>query len=141
VARVNVTRARHAMPGAEPLDLAYLASLDAEAVPLAVSAVLGTASAATQSDDALALERQRCEAAERLLDRWSASGSRLARREKQGRGWRTWNRGDAIAEETVAANGRALNAVRHDACPRVRPAPTRPAPSTAAPSSSVPAGR
>jgi hypothetical protein len=136
VARVNVARARSAIPGAAPLDLGYLASLDAEAVPLAVSAVLGTTPAAGQSDDALARERQRCEAAERLLARWSPYGSRLAQQERQGRGWRSWNRGDAMAEETVAANGRALLAVRHDACPRARPAP-----GAAGPAPRVPAGR
>jgi hypothetical protein len=140
VARVNITRARAAAAGDEPLDLSYLASLGAEAVPLAVAAVLSASPDARQSADALVHERQRCEGAERLLARWDPRGSRLVRQQQRGGGWRSWNRGDALAERTVAANDGALHAVQRDACSRARPTPPRPTSAPPTPRPSAPAG-
>lgn len=118
VAGVNVARARAGTAGVEPLDLSYLASLGAEAVPTTVAAVLSAPSPAGTPPEAVSGERKRCDAAAHLLGRWGPSAPRLMRRESSTVGWRSWNGGEAMAARTVRVNAVALRAVQHDACAR-----------------------
>jgi hypothetical protein len=125
VARVNVARAhadaRADARAARPrLDLDHLARLGAEAVPIAVTALLSepppAAASALTADEA----RDRCGAANLLLSRWWPTGEELARRELRGATWRSWNRGETEAARVVAANVPALRAVQRTACARLR---------------------
>ncbi|HET9010674.1 MAG TPA: DUF4173 domain-containing protein, partial [Gemmatimonadaceae bacterium] len=120
VARVNVARAQAPAQTTEPaLDLAHLATLGGEAMPLAVSALLTSRSAGADSA-ALAQTRDRCLAARVLLRRWGPSGRLVARREASDAPWRRWNAGVAGATRVVQDAYRPLLAVQHDACPRAR---------------------
>jgi hypothetical protein len=122
VARVNVARAATAVSGGTPtLDLRHLASLGAEATPIAVEAVLSARPAAQSVTDDASPELDRCEAARQLLSR-GAAGRTRDWRESSGGGWREWNRGQAMAARVIGANVGALRAVDHDACGRVRAA-------------------
>jgi hypothetical protein len=120
VARVNVARAA-ARPSGDTgaLDLTHLASLGAEATPLAVAAVLSAPPSDVVLDANTSPELARCSAASRLLTRWGP-GSRA--RDPRAEDWRRWNRGEAMATRIVAANAAALRVVQHDACGRVRAA-------------------
>jgi hypothetical protein len=120
VARVNVARAAAQTPSdAGALDLTHLASLGAEATPLAVAAVLAAPPSELRLDANTSPELARCNAATRLLTRWGP-GSRA--RDPREEDWRRWNRGEAMATRTVGANAGALRAIQHDACGRVRAA-------------------
>jgi hypothetical protein len=124
VARVDIARAAMVASGETPaLDLRHLASLGAEAAPLAVHVVL-SARPSTASLDAAgpSPELDRCTAANRLLRRWGGMGGA---RDARDHGWRAWNRGEAEAARVVGANAPALRAVEHDACGRVRAAAAR----------------
>lgn len=121
VARVNIARARSQAQATEPaLDLPHLASLGAEAVPLAVAAVLTTAAAPTDSPAALREARDRCRAASVLLRRWGPAGRIVASHEASAAPWRMWNAGVATAIRRVGDNFAALLSVRHEACARER---------------------
>ncbi|HET7187623.1 MAG TPA: DUF4173 domain-containing protein [Gemmatimonadaceae bacterium] len=138
VARVNVARASEPARSTEPaIDLPHLATLGAEAVPLSVSAVLGTPTAPTDSAAALREAHDRCRAASVLLRRWGPAGRVVASREASAAPWRMWNAGAAEATRVVGQNFARLLSVRHDACARERvlsPASNRPRPN-------APAGR
>jgi hypothetical protein len=116
VARVNVARAATQTAS---LDVTYLASLGAEATPLAVAAVLSAPPGQLRLDANTSPELARCNAATRLLSRWGP-GSRA--RDPRAESLRGWNRGNSMATRTVAENAAALRAVQHDACARVRAA-------------------
>jgi hypothetical protein len=112
VARVNVARA--ASPAARtPLDLAYLASLSGEAVPLAVRATLAVPSERQRRDPYDA--DRRCAAASRLLHEWGPA-SRLVERRQAPTAWRRWNAGETRALRAVGANSAALRQLRHSLC-------------------------
>jgi hypothetical protein len=116
VARVNIDRAARAAatPGAEPLDLAYLAELGGNAAPLAARAVL----------DAPMNAEGRCTAARSLLRRWGA-GSRTRTRDVQPAAWRYRNPGEQVALRSVLANDGALRGAVHASCPRATQATQR----------------
>lgn len=118
VARVNVARVA---PGGRSggLDLAHLASLGAEATPLAVAAVLSASPSVVTGNGDGSAELDRCRAARQLLGRW---GRASRRREADPSEWRRWNRGEALAALVVDEHAAALRAVQHDACGRVRAA-------------------
>jgi hypothetical protein len=128
VARVNIARAREQARTPEPaLDLPHLATLGAEAVPLAVAAVLTAPAVPTDSSAALRDARDRCRAATLLLRRWGPAGRVVASREASAAPWRMWNAGVVEATRFVGTNFAALLSVRHAACARARalsPAPT-----------------
>ncbi len=127
VARVNIARAQRATgDGKAVLDLAHLANLSGEAVPLAVGAVLAPPLGASGSAERVESDRARCAASRELLRRWRASPEAAGRREDDGAAWRSWNRGETEARRVVRANERALLAVR-DACPRPIGTATAPA--------------
>jgi hypothetical protein len=135
VARVNVARAARGVSVDSPaLDLVHLASLGAEAAPLAVGAVLSARPSAPNLDATRSPEADRCDAATQLLSRWGAGGRS---RDAHEGGWREWNRGEAMAARVVSTNTPALRAVAHDACGRVRAAVA----ARAGRSPSAPAGR
>jgi uncharacterized MnhB-related membrane protein len=118
VARVNVARAEEAPrdPRAR-LDVAYLASLSAEAVDMATAATLAPYSSAQGTPD-LGADEARCVAARRLLNRWGPSSRAVMRAADDG-AWRSWNAGEAHAVRVVGANVGALLHVKHAACARV----------------------
>ncbi|NUP56170.1 MAG: DUF4173 domain-containing protein [Gemmatimonadaceae bacterium] len=119
VARVNVARAAAPANGSVGLDLAHLASLGAEAIPITVAAVLAAAPTAIVADVDSSAELARCRAARRLLTQWGpTSRAQLASADE----WRRWNRGEAMAVRTVGENAAALRVVQHEACGRVRAA-------------------
>lgn len=117
VARVNVARAARApASGATPtLDLLHLASLSGEAVDVATRAVLAPRLGAPGTALRYADDRQRCQAASRLLGRWGPL-SRARHRAEEDAAWRTWNAGDRHAMRVVADHAAALRAARHEAC-------------------------
>jgi hypothetical protein len=128
VARVNVARARSGTAGTETtLDLSHLATLGGEAIPIAVSAVLGSPPVASTATDALAHARDRCTAATLLLRRWGPTSRALARTEMDDAAWRTRNAGEVEASVVVRSNHRGLLAVQHDACARERALSPNPA--------------
>ena len=112
VARVNLARATSS-DAATPLDLPYLASLDGDAVPLAVRATLAPPTAIQRGDplDADA----RCAAASRLLNRWGPV-SRTAERHQAPNAWRTWNAGESLALRVVGEHSADLRRLRHATC-------------------------
>src|SRR5829696_3501174 len=112
VARVNLARAASSDASA-PLDLAYLARLSGDAVPLAVDATLAPPTARDQRNpfDADA----RCAAASRLLYDWGPASRAVERREVQG-AWRTWNAGESGALRAVGARSAELRRLRHSTC-------------------------
>ena len=112
VARVNVARAA-APDAAQPLDLAYLASLSGEAVPLAVRATLAPPSE-RQRRDAYDADR-RCAAATRLLHEWGPASRRVVRRQAH-TAWRTWNAGESSALRAVGERSAELRRLRHAVC-------------------------
>jgi hypothetical protein len=121
VARVDVARSRGAAAdSARALDLTHLAQLGGEAAPMAVAALLGAPTNAPTAEASLSLQRDRCSAASRLLERWLPSARDIVRRENGAIAWRAWNAGDAVGERAVRANAPAIRAVRHDACARAR---------------------
>lgn len=107
VARINIARAAHAAanPGAEPLDLVYLAELGGDAAPLAARAVIA----------APATAQGRCTAARTLLRRWGA-GSRARAHDAQPASWRYRNAGAQSALKAVLASDGALRDVVHASC-------------------------
>jgi hypothetical protein len=108
VARVNIERAATTQGATRrSLDLAYLASLSGEAVPMAVRSTL----AAPQTE----LE-QRCAAASTLLHTWGPV-SRRAQPAKDSGGWRQWNAGTSVGVKAVGEHSAELRAIVHDACP------------------------
>lgn len=114
VARVNLRRAaRLNRVAARRLDVRYLATLSGEAVELATRAALVPATTDAVTDS------ERCDATQRLLNRWGPS-SRAARRLDEPGSWRAWNAGEAAALRVVGANARALRAVQHETCGRAR---------------------
>ena len=121
VAKVNTRRAaRVSAPGAQPLDIRYLATLSGKAVPLAVRAVLasdGSPTAGARVAGA-AVDRSRCDAATTLLKRWGPSSPAAHRLEVVG-AWRVWNADRAVALRAVSENANALLVVQRDACSRV----------------------
>ncbi|HKH92671.1 MAG TPA: DUF4173 domain-containing protein [Gemmatimonadaceae bacterium] len=112
VARVNLARATSS-DAATPLDLAYLARLSGDAVPLAVDATLAPPSARDQRNpfDADA----RCAAASRLLYDWGPASRAVEQRQVQG-AWRTWNAGESRALRAVGARSAELRRLRHATC-------------------------
>ena len=112
VARVNIARAASADAGT-PLDLAYLASLSGEAVPLAVRATLAGPSTAARYDvyDA----DRRCAAASRLLHEWGPASRRVERGQRQG-AWRTRSAGESTALRAVGERSADLRRLRHALC-------------------------
>ena len=112
VARVNLARAASS-DAAAPLDLAYLARLSGDAVPLAVAATLAPPSARDQRNplDADA----RCAAASRLLYDWGPASRAVERRQRQG-AWRTWNAGESGALRAVGKRSAELRRLRHATC-------------------------
>jgi hypothetical protein len=112
VARVNVARAT-APDAAQPLDLAYLASLSGEAVPAAVRATLAPPSE-RQLHDAYDADR-RCAAATRLLNEWGPASRRVVRRQAH-TAWRTWNAGESSALRAVGERSADLRRLRHAVC-------------------------
>ena len=112
VARVNVGRAA-ASGTAQPLDLAYLASLSGEAVPLAVRATLAPPGE-RQLRDPYDADR-RCAAATRLLEEWGPASHRVVRRQAQ-TAWRTWNAGESGALRAVGERSADLRRLRHALC-------------------------
>ena len=112
VARVNVSRAEG--PDAkQPLDLAYLASLSGEAIPIAVRATLAPTTE-RQLGDPYAADR-RCAAASRLLHEWGPASRRIERRQSQ-TAWRTWNAGETDALRSVGEHSASLRRLRHALC-------------------------
>ena len=112
VARVNLSRA-DARDAAQPLDLAHLASLSGEAVPLAVRATLAAPSG-RQLHDPYDADR-RCAAASRLLHEWGPASRRMVRRDAQ-TAWRTWNAGESRALAAVGQRSADLRRLRHSLC-------------------------
>jgi len=114
VARHNLARGPLAVATAtgavreRPVDLDYLASLGASAVPVVVSAVLR---APTQTP---AQVRMRCDAAQTLLESWGSDDWLAARHperiERRARAydWRLWNPSRQSARATVRTNEAAL---------------------------------
>lgn len=138
VARVNVARAREQVRASGPaLDLSHLATLGAEAVPLAVPSVLAPRTVPPDSAAALRESRDRCLAVSVLLRRWGPAGRVVASRETSDAPWRRWNAGVAQATGVVGASFAALLRVRHDACARERAL----SPTSSTPRSIAPAGR
>lgn len=131
VAKVNIARAaRPSAPGAQPLDIRYLATLTGEAATLATRAVLaaeGTPSVGDSVAD-LARETLRCDAATTLLRRWGPASSAAHRVDEFG-AWRIWNADRSVALRAVGENATALLRIKNDACARVRASaqPTAPA--------------
>jgi hypothetical protein len=121
VARVNVARAQRQPDVAAPtLDLAYLATLGGEALPITLTALLQPAAQPADSAASLRIARDRCRAARTLLERWGPSARELVRRESSDAPWRLWNAGAADAVRTAHDNHRALLSVQHDDCARAR---------------------
>jgi hypothetical protein len=112
VARTNLARATSA-DAVTPLDLPYLASLDGDAVPLAVRAILAPPSARQQRDSLDA--DTRCAAASRLLNRWGPV-SRMAEQSRAPNAWRTWNAGESLALRAVGEHSADLRRLRHATC-------------------------
>ena len=112
VARVNLSRAG-APDAAQPLDLAYLASLSGEAVPLAVRTTLAPPRE-RKLDDPYDADR-RCAAATRLLHEWGPASHRVVQRQAQ-TAWRTWNAGEARALAAVGDRSAQLRRLRHSLC-------------------------
>jgi hypothetical protein len=120
VARVNIARARLAGTGPAPrLDRDYIAQLGAEAVPLAVAAVL-TPPAPAAAPPGIDEARDRCNATRQLLRRWRHDPDDVGRREPGGTGWRSRNRGEEEARRVVGSHARALLTVRRESCARLR---------------------
>jgi hypothetical protein len=118
VARVNVARAEASPRDPRTrLDVAYLASLSAEAVDMATAATLAPYSFPQGPPD-LGADEARCLAASRLLNRWGPA-SRSVKRTADDGAWRSWNAGEAHAVHVVGANAGALLRVKHAACARV----------------------
>jgi hypothetical protein len=112
VARVNLARAESPSV-ATRLDLAHLASLSGEAVPLAVQATLAPPLEHGRRDrlDADA----HCAAASRLLHQWGPV-SRAAEARRADGAWRSWNAGESRALRAVAAHSVELRRMRHATC-------------------------
>jgi hypothetical protein len=120
VARVNIARAQPAGPSPGPrLDLEYLAQLGAEAVPLAVAAVLAPPARAG-APPGIDEVRDRCHATGLLLRRWRPEPNDIARRELRGTGWRSWNRGEEEAMRVVRSHATALLTAQRESCARLR---------------------
>jgi len=123
VARVNIDRgARPSAPGAQALDVRYLATLSGKAVALATRAVLASEPTPAAGDSVadLARDTMRCDAATALLKRWGPTSS-AARRLQVNGAWRIWNADRVAALRVVGDNANALRVVQHDACPPARP--------------------
>ena len=119
VARMNIARGEAAGgTGADSVDVAYLARLGGDAIPLVVPAVLRPDSSPPGSAERIASDMARCRASHDLLAQWSPFSERRARRDANVIPWGRWNRGDARAVAAVGANTRALRAVEHATCPR-----------------------
>ena len=112
VARVNLARAASG-ESKTPLDLAYLARLSGDAVPLAVEATLAAPTAQQRSDpfDADA----HCAASSRLLNQWGPASRVVVRRQRLG-AWRTWNAGEEQAVRAVGERSADLRRMRHATC-------------------------
>jgi hypothetical protein len=108
VARINIARATRvaSSAGAEPLDLAYLASLGGDAARLATAAVIASPDTAPG----------RCAAARTLLRQWGA-GSRARARDARPASWRYRNFGAQSALDAVLATDGALRQAAHASCP------------------------
>jgi hypothetical protein len=114
VARVNTARASSGSL-ATPLDVGHLASLGGDAAPTTVAWIVGAPGGAAPS----ALGRERCQGAQRLLERWGPS-SREARRMDEPGAWRHWNAGRYAALGAVASNSAALRTIAHGCAGRAR---------------------
>ena len=112
VARVNLARAA-SRDAAAPLDLAYLARLGGDAVPLAVEATFTASHLRAASD--VSDDDERCAAASRLLNQWGPASRAVERRQAQG-AWRTWNAGERRALAAVGARSAELRRLRHATC-------------------------
>jgi hypothetical protein len=121
VARVNLERAAR---GAE-LDLSHLASLSGEASELATGALLASTPTKPGLAARYAFERDRCDAATRLLKRWGPS-SEVADRVTRDGAWRFWNAGEARAVRVVRGRARELAVIRQQACFAYKQATPRP---------------
>lgn len=116
VAKVNVARAASMRPGADPtLDLRHLARLSGEAAGLAVAATLAPPAGVEGSPLRIAVDAQRCEAAETLLDRWGP-GSRAVREQEQLGAWRRYNAAATSAIRIVGERSAELRQVTHATC-------------------------
>ena len=119
VARANIARSDAVMgAGAVPFDVAHIAGLSGDAIPLVVPAVLRPVRSPIGSSERLASDIARCRASHALLARWSPFSERRARDDMKPLRWSRWNRGDALAVEAVRLNARALREVEHATCPR-----------------------
>jgi len=112
VARVNLARAASGA-GTAPLDLAYLARLSGDAVPLAVQATLAPPTAQQRKDpyDADA----HCAASSQLLYQWGPASRVVERRQRLG-AWRVWNAGEERAVRAVGERSADLRRMRHATC-------------------------
>ncbi|MEO7711309.1 MAG: DUF4173 domain-containing protein [Gemmatimonadaceae bacterium] len=117
VARLNIARSEAGVgAGAVPFDVAHIAGLGGDAIPLVVPAVLRPDRSPPGSAERLASDIARCRASHDLLARWSPFSERRARHDANAIAWRRWNRGEARAVEVVGANVRALREVEHTTC-------------------------
>lgn len=114
VAHVNLTRAE----GGATLDIEHLAGLSGETMPLVVPAILSSPSTARPADAAAlaATDEARCRAATRVLRSWGPTSQRVQRRAEDSASWRSWNRGEAVAQSAVRAQAPALRDVMHGRC-------------------------
>ena len=119
VARANIARGDAVVgAGAVPFDVAHLAGLSGDAMPLVVPAVLRPDRSPPGSAERLASDLARCRASHAFLAKWSPYSERRARDDLRPLRWSRWNRGDALAVQVVGANVRALREVEHATCPR-----------------------
>ena len=128
VARVNIDRAaRSSAPGAQPLDVRYLATLNGEAVALAARALVTSQGTPAAADSAAneARNAMRCDAAKALLQRWGPT-SPAARRLQATGAWRVWNADRTAALRGVSENTGALLQVQAEACAHVHRGPSVP---------------
>ena len=103
VARANMARGDE-QSRAWGADLAYVASLGGDAVPVLVAALT-----APDRGAAMTSPEARCAAAKTLLDRWTGE-----RRERMGQSWTQWNAARSRATQAVRAHEAEL---RQLACP------------------------
>ncbi len=101
VARDNLVRGSWHTTGAPRTDLAYLASLGGDAVPLVLPSLTVPAVVADS-----ALQRVRCAAAKIILDRWTGE-----RRLAMVRNWAQWNLARTHAAQAVRAHEGELRQV------------------------------
>lgn len=114
IARANLDRGASEFHEDRGVDVAYLATLSGDAVPLALAATLAPPRQLDSTHVAA-----RCAAAKTLLDNWSP-GSRRAQRYERVANWRYASVGERAAVRAVAEGAPALRRLVHESCVRVQ---------------------